>query len=433
LGITAVGFLGALALGSPWALRGAWMAGGDGDGRNERTRRQCGLVVAVTGIMLLLLGVFRYGPWVASGFQASGVTLSAARSGPAWAAVVPLGIAFYTLQMIGYVVDVYRGRGQAVLDPIELACATWMFPKLVAGPLVHVGELAQQARDPRPTAEKFTRGAAMLSLGLAKKVLLANPCGRVADTCFDTASITAGDAWYGALAFAFQIYFDFSGYCDMALGLGLMLGFELPRTYDDPYRADAPGAFWRRWHITLAQWWRDYVYIPLGGSRGSDGRVLGNLLLVMLLGGMWYGVGLHYLVWGGLHGLILVGARAIQQEGFDFHLPRVVRVAGTFLLVLLLWVLFRADDLPSALRYYEAMLGTFQDTQGAAVLPTLLYKPYYLAAMAGAPVVIWLCPQTWDYTRRLTPAKLAGALVLLGLALTVMMLAEPRPFLFWIF
>jgi alginate O-acetyltransferase complex protein AlgI len=219
----------------------------------------------------------------------------------------------------------------------------------------------------------------------------------------------------------------------MALGLGLMLGFDLPRTYDAPYRAESLVAFWRRWHITLSQWWRDYVYIPLGGDRRSDARVLLNLAAVMLLAGLWCGVGGHFLAWGVVHAVLLVVNRGLRLHGYDFHLPRVVRVAVTFLLVVAAWVLFRAADLSAALRYYQAMLGLLRQESGATLLPSLLYQRSSLAAMLAGAGVVWLSPQTWDFTRNLTWPKMTWAFLLLGLSVLMMLLQSPRPFIFWIF
>ena len=177
-----------------------------------------------------------------------------------------------------------------------------MFPQLVAGPIIRFQEVADQLQNRTHTLEKFTRGVAFFMLGMGKKILLANPCGKIADTAFGAGALSALDAWYGAVAYAFQIYFDFSGYSDMAIGLGLMLGFVFAKNFDSPYKSLSITEFWRRWHISLSTWLKDYLYIPLGGNRCGNVRTYINLALVMLLGGLWHGASWNFLIWGGIHG-----------------------------------------------------------------------------------------------------------------------------------
>jgi alginate O-acetyltransferase complex protein AlgI len=210
---------------------------------------------------------------------------------------LPLGISFYTFQSMSYAIDLYRGDARAVRSFIDFACFVSMFPQLVAGPIIRFSEVADQLRHRTHTLLKFSRGVAFLSLGLAKKVLIANPCGKIADVVFDAGGRGALDAWYGAVAYAFQIYFDFSAYSDMAIGLGLMLGFVFPKNFDDPYRSQSMTEFWRRWHISLSTWLRDYLYIPLGGNRKGPRRTYVNLFIVMLLGGLWHGAAWTFVIW----------------------------------------------------------------------------------------------------------------------------------------
>ncbi len=195
---------------------------------------------------------------------------------------------------MSYAIDVYRGDATGVKSFIDFICFETMFPQLVAGPIIRFQEVADQLRERTHSMEKFARGVAFFAFGLAKKVLLANPCGKIADVAFDAGSLGAVDAWYGVVAYAFQIYFDFSGYSDMAIGLGLMLGFVFPKNFDSPYLSQSITEFWRRWHISLSTWLRDYLYLPLGGNRKGPVRTYINLFIVMLLGGLWHGAAWNF-------------------------------------------------------------------------------------------------------------------------------------------
>ena len=238
----------------------------EGDvGRGRRKLAATASVITNLG----LLGFFKYFNF---GVDTWNAAVHAAGLG-GWATqefmrvALPLGISFYTFQSMSYTIDVYRGRCAALRNPVDFACYVAMFPQLVAGPIIRFQEVADQLQERSHTLAKVARGTAFFALGLAKKVLLANPCGKVADLTFGAHGPGAVDAWYGALAYAFQIYFDFSGYTDMAIGLGLILGFRFPKNFDSPYKAANPSQFWRRWHMTLSFWMRDYLFIPLGGSR----------------------------------------------------------------------------------------------------------------------------------------------------------------------
>jgi alginate O-acetyltransferase complex protein AlgI len=346
---------------------------------------------------------------------------------------LPLGISFYTFQSMSYTWDVYRRRAPAIRNFIDFACFVSMFPQLVAGPIIRFSEVADQLRLRTHTVTKFARGAAFFSVGLAKKVLLANPCGKIADLAFDAGSLNAMDAWYGVTAYAFQIYFDFSGYSDMAIGLGLMFGFVFPKNFDSPYHSQSITEFWRRWHISLSTWLRDYLYMPLGGNRKGPRRTYVNLFVVMLLGGLWHGASWNFLVWGGLHGSLLAFERMRGKTAPYGRLPSSLRVALTFVLVLVTWVFFRAVDLPAAGRYLASMAGLGQPHDGAALLAGIVYQPYYLLTFAAAAIVTWTCPQTWDWSRTLTPAKavaVAAAFTLSAVALTTQAF---NPFIYFIF
>ena len=380
-----------------------------------------------------LLGFFKYFNF---GVDAANAALHALGL-EGWDAVLrvtlPLGISFYTFQSMSYTIDVYRGRAAPQRNFIDFACYVSLFPQLVAGPIIRYHELADQIRSRTHTWEKCTRGIAIFSVGLAKKILLANPCGKVADTAFGAADLQALDAWLGAIAYAFQIYFDFSGYSDMAIGLGLLLGFVFPKNFDSPYRAESITDFWRRWHISLSAWLRDYLYIPLGGNRISPRRTYVNLLLVMLLGGLWHGAAWTFVAWGAVHGLLLAVERALGGRPVYRALPRPVRIVSTFALVCFAWVFFRADSLAHAMAYLLAMVGWGVAPDAAGLLTAIIRHPVHLALMALGAVVVWFAPQSADWTRVLTPCRLLVATALGVLAVVVMTVEEFNPFIYFIF
>ena len=347
--------------------------------------------------------------------------------------VLPLGISFYTFQSMSYSIDVFRGRTAPLRNFIDFACYVSMFPQLVAGPIIRFSEVADQLKSRSHTLEKFSRGVAFFSLGMAKKVLLANPCGKVADVIFDAGSALAIDAWYGLAAYSFQIYFDFSGYSDMAMGLGLMLGFVFPKNFDSPYKSESITEFWRRWHISLSTWLRDYLYVPLGGNRYGRRRTYVNLAVVMLLGGLWHGAAWNFVIWGGFHGVLLTLERVRGKRSHYGRWPRFVRVTITFLLVSVGWVFFRAADLPGAMDYLTAMAGAGALQEGAGLVGGVVYRPYYLLTMVIAAAIAFAGPQTWDWTRRLSWPKAVTCAAVLIVALLAMATQEYNPFIYFIF
>jgi alginate O-acetyltransferase complex protein AlgI len=392
--------------------------------------------VAVSVISnLSLLGFFKYFNFAVDNFNVLVTTLGLGdwQLDSVMRIALPLGISFYTFQSMSYSIDVYRGDAKGLKNFIDFACYVSLFPQLVAGPIIRFSEVADQLQERSHTVEKFARGVAFVSLGMAKKILLANPCGKIADTVFDAGSALPLDAWYGVLAYSFQIYFDFSGYSDMAIGLGLMLGFVFPKNFDSPYKAASITDFWRRWHMSLSTWLRDYLYIPLGGSRKGPRRTYVNLALVMLLGGLWHGAAWNFVIWGGFHGLLLAAERMRGKQSFFARLPRPARVGGTFFLVLISWVFFRADNLGRATSYLGNMFGSGPFYPGARVVDGLIYQPYYVWTFAIAAVVVWAAPQTWDWTRRLPGWKAVLVTGLLWLALLTLMTQAFNPFIYFIF
>ncbi len=230
------------------------------------------------------------------------------------AITLPVGISIYTLHAISYTIDVERGTAVPARSFMDLACYIRSFPQLLAGPIIRYSTAADQLLIRSHSWEKFASGVILFILGFAKKVLLATPMSRVANAAFDARSLSTVDAWFGAMACALQIYFEFSGYADMAIGLSRMIGFELPKNFDSPYKAESITDFWRRWNISLNLFLRDYLYIPLGGNRKGPRRTCINLIFVMLVGGLWYGANWMSIVWAAYHAILLVFERLRGQH-----------------------------------------------------------------------------------------------------------------------
>lgn len=401
----------------------------------QRTRKQKAAVAVSVAANLAMLGFFKYFNFgmdtVSSAVNSLGIP--GLSLDVAFKVTLPLGISFYTFQSMSYAIDVYRGHARAIRSFVDFACFVSMFPQLVAGPIVRFSQVAEQLVERSITFEKFGRGVAFFSIGLAKKILLANPCGKVADVVFDAASATTLDSWLGAISYAFQIYFDFSAYSDMAIGLGLMTGFVFAKNFDSPYLSQSITEFWRRWHISLSTWLRDYLYIPLGGNRKGERRTYVNLFIVMLLGGLWHGAAWNFVVWGGIHGAMLAVERMRGRHSFYERLPRFARIAITFVIVLFAWVFFRADNLQAALVYCGRMLGLRAAGMNADLLGGIIHQPYYVMTIAICGLVAWTCPQTWDWTRRLTWPKAAAVVAALWGAIMILTTQAYNPFIYFIF
>ncbi len=271
--------------------------------------------------------------------------------------VLPVGISFYTFQTMSYTIDVYKGVAPPVQRFRDFMCYVALFPQLVAGPIVRYNTVAEQLRSRTHTVDKFGEGALRFMIGFCKKVLIADAVAPIVDAAFALPEPTFADAWLGALAYTVQLYFDFSGYSDMAIGLGLMMGFRFMENFNHPYISKNITEFWQRWHISLSSWLRDYLYISLGGNRKGERRTYVNLALVMLLGGLWHGANWTFIVWGAWHGGILALERrfTIKVDGVRKapHYPPAILM----LLVIIGWVVFRADDVGSAFAFYGAMVG----------------------------------------------------------------------------
>jgi alginate O-acetyltransferase complex protein AlgI len=405
------------------------------DPHGPRTGLQRAALITVICLNLALLGFFKYfnfgiDPWNS---LVTALGWDAARWDTLLRITLPLGISFYTFHSMSYAIDLYRGEAKVIDSILDYMCYVAMFPQLVAGPIIRFKDVQDQFLGRTQSLEKFARGVAFFSLGLGKKILLANACGKVADTVFDAGASTTLDAWYGVCAYAFQIYFDFSAYSDMAIGLGLMLGWVFAKNFDSPYISQSITEFWRRWHISLSTLLRDFLYIPLGGNRLGEARTYLNLAITMLLGGLWHGASWNFIIWGGIHGGMLAVERTQGKDSLYRRLPAALRTAVTFVVVLFTWVFFRAKDLPAALQYFATMLGFGPTQDGAGLLSGLIYQPYYLLWFGIAAFVTWFCPQTWDFTRTLRWPKAAYCVLVLLLALIVMETQAFNPFIYFIF
>ena len=366
-----VNYLGGLMAGRrdhpAWAKFGVWFA-------------------AVLG--LGLLGWFKYAGFLAQTICDLGFAI------PVPHITLPIGISFFTFQGLSYVIDVYRGDAPTQKNPLDVALYVALFPQLVAGPIVRYTTVMEDITHRRETLDEFAAGVTRFCFGLAKKMVIANAMGQIADGVFNqtAANLDPGLSWVGALAYTFQIYFDFSAYSDMAIGLGRMFGFHFLENFNYPYISQSVTEFWRRWHISLSTWFRDYVYIPLGGNRCVKWKHVRNITVVWLLTGLWHGAAWTFILWGVWFCLLLLGEKFLWG-GVLNKTPALVRHGYTMLAVVISWVLFRSVDLPQAWAYLGAMFGQTtglaQDGQAAYYL--LEYWPeWLLAIVASLPVKGWL-------------------------------------------
>lgn len=352
---------------------------------------------------------------------------------PIYEVVLPIGISFFIFQSLSYTVDVYRGDAPPVRTFSDFACFVALFPQLIAGPIVRYNTIADQLVYREHTVDKFSSGVALFILGFFKKLFLANLIGKAADAVFNAEAPGMMDAWFGVTAYAFQIYFDFSAYSDMAVGLGRMFGFEFLRNFNAPYHADSITDFWRRWHISLSTFLRDYLYIPLGGNKISPIRTYINLTIVMLLGGLWHGASWVFVIWGAYHGLLLAFERWRGKKSVYEKLPHWVRVGITFVLVLFSWVLFRCPTLEGAVRFFQAMFGLANAEGGSLLLGAELYTQGNFLLMALCTYLVFQKVQALDWVEKLTPARTVFLIILFWFSVMTMFSQSFNPFLYYQF
>ena len=376
-----------------------------------------------------LLGFFKYWDFFAENLsRLPGITL------PALGLPLPIGISFFTFQTMSYTIDVYRRDAPAQRDIVAFGAYVTMFPQLVAGPIVRYREVAAELKERVNTTADFAAGAGRFTVGLAKKVLLANSIGALWDAELAAQSagmLTALGGWLGIAAYGFQIYFDFSGYSDMAIGMGRMLGFHFPENFARPYTAASVTEFWRRWHISLTTWFREYLYIPLGGSRRGTARTVRNIFIVWLCTGFWHGASWNFILWG-LHFFLWLMLEKYLLKDFLQRLPRWLRHAYTLLVVFAGWGIFAMEDLSVCGGYFRVCFG------GGALWSAV--DGYYLRTYAVLLVLLTVgsantVKAVWERLPERARAALAPVLMLAGLVLCTAYLVDGsyNPFLYFRF
>lgn len=362
-------------------------------------RRAC--LVAAVVLNLCILGFFKYANFVADNLNllVSWVNLPELQLVPIH---LPIGLSFFTLQALSYVIDVYSGKNPAQKNLINLGLYISLFPQLIAGPIVRYHSIAGELVERTVTTGDLAGGIQRFLFGMSKKVLLANPLAATADQIFGLSEneLTAPLAWLGSICYTLQIYYDFSGYSDMAIGLGRMFGFHFQENFNYPYISRSIREFWRRWHISLSQWLRDYVYIPLGGSRRGRARTQANLILVFFLCGLWHGASWNFVVWGMYHGVFVLLEHTLPGRSEQrFWAP--LQVLGCMLIVTVGFVIFRCETLPAAGHYLLVMLGLGGDLPATQPLVLFLTAKLKVELLVGIVLATPLYPLVCDVKNRL--------------------------------
>ena len=394
-------------------------------GKRKKARESLILGVAVN---LALLGFFKY-----YGFLAENLEQILPVNLPEVSVGLPIGLSFYTFQSISYLADVYRGKAEGQRNLISFGLYISMFPQLVAGPIVQYADIDAQLKKRSTSWERFGEGTRYFIGGLAKKVLLANNLGAAFEAVTGLSSLSVLSAWVGVLAYTFQIYFDFSGYSDMAVGLGKMFGFDFKENFHYPYCARSVTEFWRRWHISLGAWFREYVYIPLGGNRVGVLRHIRNLLIVWTLTGLWHGASWNFVVWGFYYGVLLIVEKYLFRRVTE-RLP-VIGTACTMLLVMIGWVFFFSPSLAAAAEYLRVMFGftgiPLTDDAGMYYLLTNLIL-FWISWLCSVRLPFAVCDGLWNKDRR-KPALLLFYLALFLLCAAYLIHDTYNPFLYFRF
>ena len=366
----------------------------------NKQRAKLALTLGVIGN----LGVLAYFKYFNFGIESLNALLESvgAPSFTAWNVILPIGISFYVFQATSYLIDVYRKDAPPAQNFWDLSAFIALFPQLIAGPILRYKDLADQFRERTHTVEKFSEGSIRFMVGFCKKVLIADAVAPLADLGFGVANPSFADAWLGALAYTIQLYFDFSGYSDMAIGLGLMMGFRFMENFNHPYISRSITEFWQRWHISLSSWLRDYLYIPLGGNRKGARRTYINLMMVMLLGGLWHGANWTFVIWGAWHGGILALERLLARPKRWTAVPAFLAVPRTLVLVIIGWVTFRAANALGAFDLYAGMIGLNGFAFSEAL--TWQFSAYALTMLVISFVLVYLAPW-WRHHLTISPAS----------------------------
>jgi alginate O-acetyltransferase complex protein AlgI len=404
-------------------------------GQPKRAKRWLAIGVVLN---VGLLGWFKYANFAVATWN--GAIAAAGMPAMPWANILlPIGISFYTFHALSYLIDIYRGSARHLVQPVDFALYIAFFPQLVAGPIVRFHEIRDQLVTRRETSGAFAAGVYRFAHGLGKKVLIADSVAPLANAVFAQPAdqLNAPVALIGILAYTVQLYFDFSGYSDMALGLALMVGIRLPENFDRPYASRSVTEFWRRWHMSLSRWFRDYLYIPLGGNRGSSLATYRNLVIVFLVTGLWHGANWTFIVWGAYHGLLLLVERLVGVGRDKGHERSQLWRVPTVILVIFGWILFRSPTLA----YAGGFIAAFTRL-GPVALPdvTLAMNPIALIALVVGLASV-LVPASWVTGRVLEDAssaphrvlRLGTALLVLPAALLFVIASGFSPFLYFQF
>ena len=345
--------------------------------------------------------------------------------------LLPIGISFFTFQSLSYLIDVRRGK-TAQRNPLTLALYIALFPQLIAGPIIQYADVRRQLRDRRTTLDMFASGVVRFVVGLNKKVLVANVLAEAADAMFSDSNLSVLGTWLGVTAYTFQIYFDFSGYSDMAIGLGRMFGFSFKENFDHPYVSRSVTEFWRRWHMSLGSWFKYYVYIPLGGSRVGQTRFFVNLAIVWLLTGLWHGANWTFILWGGFYGLVLMTEKAIRwPEKVDSgRLWSWAGHASTWLLTLFGFVIFRSESVSAAGEFFIAMFGF--GAKGLWSGPAVFWCRE-VAVFLVAAALCSMPPPTWLRKGGFARLGLAVQFVLFFVSVSALVMKSHNPFIYFNF
>ena len=393
------------------------------------TAKKFWLTVSV-GLNLGVLGFFKYFGFLTESVNAINGWLYGSGSFPVMEILLPAGISFYTFQTMSYSIDIYRGDAKPARSLWHFAAFVSLFPQLIAGPIVRYSELDEQLRTIPKSIEwtNFSRGIYFFACGMAQKILLADIIAEKIDPMLlDYQSLDFFGSWFAMLGYTCQLYFDFAGYSNMAVGLGLMLGFSFPQNFDSPYKSKNISEFWRRWHITLSSWLRDYLFIPLGGSRGGAIKTLRNLFIVMFLGGLWHGAGWTFVLWGLYHGLLL-GLNYAGSRISWLKIPPIASMAITFIAVVFGWVIFRAANMEMCQTLLSSMVGLngfhWNVMNACGGIKSI-------AILAGLLAIIFFAPNLWQIKFRFN-AITAAALALLFF-ICVLRFAQESPFLYFQF
>ena len=401
--------------------------------KKDRPRAAKRWLIAAIAVNLALLGFFKYADFILDNLRLIPALSDLPRVGLA----LPIGISFYTFQALSYVIDVYRGEVDAQRSAVKFGTYVTLFPQLIAGPIVRYQDVDDQLRSRKHSTELFASGVRTLAAGMGKKVLLANAAGEIWSRISEAPETTVAAAWLGIIMYTFQIYFDFSGYSDMAIGLGKMMGFSFRENFYYPYMAASVTDFWRRWHISLSTWFREYVYIPLGGNRRGWGRQILNLLAVWFLTGLWHGASWNFVLWGLYYFVLLMLEKTFLLKLLD-KLPRFISHVYTLITVVFGWLLFVSTDFASGMEYLATMFGfgratAFIDVGGAFDWISSLILLLILV-IASTPYPKKLLYKLWEkYDAPVRAVTAILCLLVFFIAVAYLVNSSYNPFLYYRF